>query len=119
MMAETGLLPGVHSVLATPFLPDESIDEQSLISLIGAFRKALVSGVLILGVMGEADRLSDAERERVIETTISAQDRLQVTVGVTHQSTVVTRDRARKGAELGAAAVRVAPTVVSSAVPAL
>jgi 4-hydroxy-tetrahydrodipicolinate synthase len=118
-MADNGLLSGVHSVLATPFLLDESVDEQSLISLIAAFRKAMVSGVLILGVMGEADRLSDAERDFVVETTISARDRLQVTVGVTHQSTVVTRARARKAADMGASAVMVAPPAGSMAGPAL
>ncbi len=118
-MADSVLLPGVHSVLATPFLPDESVDAQSLISLIGAFSKALVSGVLILGVMGEADRLSDAERDFVVETTMSARDRLQVTVGVTHQSTVVTRARVQRAAEMGASAVMVAPPVGSVAGPAL
>jgi 4-hydroxy-tetrahydrodipicolinate synthase len=118
-MSDTGLQPGVHSVLVTPFLLDETLDEKSLISLIDAFRKACVSGVLILGVMGEAERLSDAERERVVDLTISKRDRLQVTVGVTHQSTVVARARAKQAALAGASAVMVAPPMGSSAGPAL
>jgi 4-hydroxy-tetrahydrodipicolinate synthase len=118
-MADTGLHPGVHSVLVTPFLPDESLDEKSLISLIDAFRKACVSGVLILGVIGEADLLSDTERERVVDLTIAKRDRLQVTVGVTHQSTVIARARARQAALAGASAVMVAPPMGSVAGPAL
>lgn len=118
-MADSGLLPGVHSVLVTPFLPDESFDEKSLTSLMDAFRKTCISGVLLLGVIGEADRLSDTERERIFETAISVRDKMQVTVGVTHQSTVITRGRARKAARAGASAVMVAPPTGSSAGPSL
>lgn len=114
------LRPGVHAVMVTPFLPDEAIDKTSLARLVDAFAAAECQGVLALGVMGEADRLSDAERDRVIAATVAhASNRLQVTVGVTHQSTVVTADRARKAEEAGAAAVMVAPPVGSVAGPEL
>jgi 4-hydroxy-tetrahydrodipicolinate synthase len=59
------LASGVHSVLVTPFAPDESLDEASLRTLIDYYVAAGVAGVLVLGVLGEADKLSDAERERV------------------------------------------------------
>ena len=114
-MKETRLRPGVHSVLATPFLPDETLDEASLRSLVDSCVAASVDGVLVLGVLGEADRLSDAERDRVVALTLEqAGDRLQVTVGVTHQATVVTAARARAAARAGAAAVMVSPPVGST-----
>jgi 4-hydroxy-tetrahydrodipicolinate synthase len=44
---------------------------------------------------------------------------MQVTVGITHQSTVITRQRALEAVEAGAAAVMISPPVGSSAGPAL
>ncbi len=114
------LRPGVHNVMATPFLPDESLDEASIRSLVGYCAAAGCDGILMLGVLGEADRLSDDERETVIRTAIEAAGgRLQVTVGITHQSTVVTRARALAAANAGATAVMVSPPVGSAAGPAL
>jgi 4-hydroxy-tetrahydrodipicolinate synthase len=115
-----GLAPGVHCVTATPFLPDESLDEASLRSLVDYLARAGCDGILVLGVMGEADRLADAERDRLISLSIDhAGDRLQVSVGITHNPTVVARERARAAARAGAAAVMVAPPSGSVAGPAL
>lgn len=111
---------GVHSVLVTPFSPDESVDEGSLMTLIDYCVDAGVAGVLVLGVLGEADKLSDAERERVQSVAVEhAGGRVQVVVGVTHRSTVVTAERARAAARAGAEAVMVSPPPGSSAGPAL
>ncbi|HEU0115029.1 MAG TPA: dihydrodipicolinate synthase family protein, partial [Thermomicrobiales bacterium] len=90
------LRAGVHSVVATPFLPDESLDLASIDTLVDACARAGCDGLLVLGVLGEADRLSDIERDRVVARFLDrAGDDLQITVGVTHPSTVVTRERAR------------------------
>ena len=119
-MPDPGLRPGVHSVLPTPFLPDESLDEASLRSLVDFAAAAGADGILVLGVLGEADRLADAERDRVLHLALErAADRLQVTVGITHQSTVVTAARAHAAARAGAAAVMVAPPLGSAPGPAL
>ncbi len=110
MVTGGGLRAGVHVVTVTPFLPDETIDETSLRSLVEFCLNAGADGLLILGVMGEADRLSDRERERVIETVIDQNaGRMQVTVGVTAASTLVTRERAVDALRRGAEAVMVAP----------
>lgn len=114
------LRPGVHVVAVTPFLPDESLDEESLRSLVEFCVAAGSDGMLILGVMGEADRLSDAERERVIDGVITQNaGRLQITVGVTAGSTVVARQRAIAAARCGADAVMVSPPPGSAAGPVL
>lgn len=116
----TGLRPGVHSIAVTPFLPDESLDPGSLTTLIDYLVRCGCDGILVLGVLGEADRLSDRERDRVIAQTIDdAAGRLQVSVGVTHGSTVVTRQRALVAAEAGAEAVMVSPPPGSAAGRAL
>lgn len=111
---------GVHSVLATPFSPDESIDEPSIQTLLDHYVGSGVAGVLVLGVLGESDRLADAERERVQAVAVeAAAGRVQVSVGVSHGSTVVTRERARSAERAGAAAVMVSPPPGSAAGPAL
>ncbi|MFN8592807.1 MAG: dihydrodipicolinate synthase family protein [Thermomicrobiales bacterium] len=119
-MAESGLLPGVHIITATPFLPDESLDEASVATLVAACAAAGAEGMVILGVMGEADRLSDAERERVIDRFVAENaGRMQITVGVTAAGTHATRERARDAVRRGAQAVMVSPAFGMSAGPSL
>ncbi|MDQ2682859.1 MAG: dihydrodipicolinate synthase family protein, partial [Chloroflexota bacterium] len=116
----TPLKAGVHCVMATPFLPDESLDEESLASLIDYLVDGGCDGILILGVLGEADKLSDAERDVMIRRSIElSAGRLQVSVGITHPSTKVARERALACVEAGAAAVMVSPSPGMAAGPAL
>lgn len=115
-----GLRPGVHNVMATPFTEDESLDLESVGTLIDYLASSGVDGLLVLGVLGEADKLSDTERRELIETTLHhASGRLQVTVGITHGSTVVVKRRAQEAAERGADAVMVSPPPGSVPGPAL
>lgn len=114
------LAPGVHSVLPTPFAAGESLDEESIASLVDYYLGCRVDGVLVLGVLGEADKLSDGERERVQRATIAAvAGRAQVTVGVSHPATVVAAERARAADRAGATAVMVSPPRGAVAGPAL
>jgi 4-hydroxy-tetrahydrodipicolinate synthase len=115
-----GLKPGVHCISATPFLPDESLDLASLKTLLDYLAAGGCTGALVLGVLGEADRLDDDERREVLSTALDyAGDRLQISVGVTHNSTVVTRRRALAAQGQGVAAVMVSPPPGSAAGPAL
>jgi 4-hydroxy-tetrahydrodipicolinate synthase len=64
--------------------------------------------------------MSDDERRQVLDTALDhAGDRLQISVGVTHNSTVVTRQRAIDAQAQGVAAVMVSPPPGSSAGPVL
>jgi 4-hydroxy-tetrahydrodipicolinate synthase len=111
-----GLKPGVHCISATPFLPDESLDEASLKTLLDYLVAGGCDGALVLGVLGEADRLTDVERDRVIHGALDhAGDRLQISVGITHSSTVVTRARARAAERAGVVSVMVSPPPGSAA----
>src|SRR5947208_13701462 len=60
-------LTGVHNILATPFDADGAIDFASLRRLIDATVEAGVDGVTVLGVAGEAKKLTAAERSRVLD----------------------------------------------------
>lgn len=115
-----GLMPGVHCIAATPFLPDESLDLASIRTLLDYLVAGGCDGALMLGVLGEADRLSDDERRHVLDTALDhAGDRLQISVGITQNSTVVTRQRALDAQAQGVAAVMVSPPPGSAAGPAL
>ncbi len=114
------LKPGVHNISATPFLPNGSLDLASLRTLLDFLIERGCNGALVLGVLGEADKLSDRERDEVLAATLDhAGDRLQISVGITHGSTVVARQRAQEAEAAGAMAVMISPPPGSAAGPAL
>ncbi len=103
-------LGGVWNIVPTPFTPSGALDVASVGRLTGFAIGTGVDGLTILGVMGEAPKLSDAERTAVIESTLAAADgRRPVCVGISHAAT----DRAvafgREAAALGAHSVMLAP----------
>ena len=63
---------GVIPILATPFNEDESFDAESMSRLVEFIARTGVNGITVLGVLGEANRLNDAEREVVIRTAVNA-----------------------------------------------
>lgn len=102
-------LEGVWAILATPFDDGGRLDLDSLRSLVEFEIQAGVDGLTILGVMGEAHKLSDEERGQVVRATISAaHGRVPVAVGVSHTGTDVAVRLAREAEAAGAAAVMAA-----------
>ena len=63
-------LTGIYNITPTPFRPDGALDEPSLRKLTEFTRGTRVNGMTILGVLGEADKLTEAERDRVTEIVI-------------------------------------------------
>jgi len=107
---------GVFPILATPFRDDESFDEASMRRMIAFMAGLGVDGVTVLGVLGEANRTSDREREAIVRCAVEAAGgRVPVIVGVSHPGTRATIELAAMAAELGARAVMVAPS--AEAVP--
>ena len=102
-------LHGVNPILPTPFQDDGSLDVASLGRLVDYQRDAGVHGLAILGFMGEAHKLSDAERDTVIRTTLEHAGDLPVWVGVRAHGAAGAVEQARTAQALGAAAVFVAP----------
>lgn len=101
---------GVIPVLATPFRDDESLDLESLERLIQFNVDSGVDAITVLGLLGESNRLTDTERERVICTAIEAAGSLPVIVGTSHTGTAATIDLSRAAIDLGAAGVMIAPS---------
>jgi 4-hydroxy-tetrahydrodipicolinate synthase len=103
-------LHGVCTIALTPFTEEGDLDEVSIESLSDFYVDAGVHGVTILGIMGEAHKLSDAERQTVAERYLSAvAERVPVVVGCSAVATKVVVERARAAEESGAGAVMVAP----------
>ena len=101
---------GIHFMMPTPFAPDGSVDTGSIARLVETAASTGCTGVVTLGVMGEAHRLNDVERAPIIDAVIAACDsRLTVTVGVSGQSGAQVADRVREAQGIGATAVMASP----------
>ncbi|AVH60657.1 MULTISPECIES: dihydrodipicolinate synthase family protein [Streptomyces] len=89
------LAPGVWGVVATPFLGSAlEVDEPSLARLVEHYARIGTTGLTVLGVFGEAARLSAEERRAVLETVVDTVG-LPLVVGVTGLATAPVLEEAR------------------------
>ncbi len=103
-------LSGVCPITLTPFTDEGDVDLTGIDSLAGLYLDSGVHGLTVLGIMGEAHKLSDAERRVVMQRYLSAAaGSVPVVVGCSAMATRVTVERAREAEGAGAAAVMVAP----------
>lgn len=81
------LARGVWGVVPTPFEgPDARVDETGLVRLAEHYERVGAAGLTVLGVFGEAARLSMEERRRVLEVVAGATS-LPLVAGVTARAT--------------------------------
>lgn len=102
---------GVCVIAATPFTESGDIDWPSVDSLIEFYLGHGVDGVTVLGMMGEAQKLSEsesAELTRYLLERISG--RVPVIVGVSNPGTANLVKLSRLAMDAGAAGVMIAPT---------
>jgi 4-hydroxy-tetrahydrodipicolinate synthase len=103
-------LTGIYNITPTPFTEDGALDEASLRKLTEFTRRTGVNGMTILGVLGEADKLTESERDRVTGIVLDvAGDDFPICVGTTHAGTDGCIAYSRRAQQLGARAVMVAP----------
>ena len=101
---------GVFSVVPTPFFPDGRIDFESLNRVIDLFVGARVNGLTALGVTSETVRLSDVERDHVLERVIQqVGGKIPVVAGTTAAGTLACIEYSRSAARFGADAIMVSP----------
>lgn len=94
------LSSGVWGVVATPFLgPSLEVDGTSLSRLVKHYEGIGVTGLTVLGVFGEAARLSGEERRTVLEV-VAASVELPLVVGVTGLATAPVIEEARQVREV-------------------
>ena len=99
---------GVFTIAATPFLPDGTLDEGSLDRMTDFYLEKGATGLTILGIMGEAGKLSADESARVIEL-VCARANVPVIVGVSAPGLAAIEALSKVAMDNGAAGVMVAP----------
>jgi 4-hydroxy-tetrahydrodipicolinate synthase len=100
---------GVWPILVTPFDDKENVDLESMDRVVRFMAQLGMDGVTILGVLGESNRLVDAEREQIIAAAVKAAGTMPVCVGTSHTGTAAARALSQMAEQLGAAAVMVTP----------
>ena len=104
------MLEGVYSVLPTPFHDDGSLDMESMRRVVDLFIACGVNGLTALGVTGEVARLTEAERQIVLETvTGHVNGRVKVVAGTTAEGLQTCIDYTRRAKDAGASAVMISP----------
>jgi 4-hydroxy-tetrahydrodipicolinate synthase len=102
---------GVFVIAPTPFLPDGSLDLASTDRMTDAFLAAGASGMTILGVMGEAPKLTEAESLAFVDRVLKrVAGRVPVVVGASAPGFAQMKAIARGSMDLGAAGIMVSPT---------
>jgi len=100
----------VFPISATPFAPDGALDLDSLDRLVDFYLARRVHGLTLLGLMGEAPRLTPAESRAVVRRALArVAGRVPVVVGVSNADLRALAALANDAMAAGAAGVMVAP----------
>lgn len=99
---------GVFTIAVTPFWPDGGLDLASIDRMVDFYAAKGATGLTILGIMGEAGKLS-AEEGAVVIRRVVARTRLPVVVGVSAAGLAQIAGLAGVAMQTGAAGVMVAP----------
>lgn len=100
---------GVFVIAATPFREDYSIDLDSIDSMVDFYLKHGADGLTILGMMGEAPKLTFDEARTVAKRTIDRSGSTPVVVGISSPGFAAMAELSKAVMDLGAAGVMVAP----------
>ena len=107
MLDETA--KGVFTIAATPFLPDGALDIESVDRMVDFYAERGATGLTILGMMGEAGKLTSTESIEIIKR-VTARTMLPIVVGVSSPGFAAMGALANEAMAAGAAGVMVAPT---------
>src|SRR5258708_14559929 len=105
-------ISGVFNIMATPFEPGagNAVDVASLRRLVDFQIERGAFGLTILGVLGEAAKLSVDERKLVVETVMeSTAGRVPVVVGTSHNDTKTCIQLSKDAFAAGGAGVMISP----------
>ncbi|WP_209428167.1 dihydrodipicolinate synthase family protein [Pararhodobacter sp. SW119] len=101
---------GVYVIAATPFLPDGAIDHASIDRMVAFYLEAGATGLTILGMMGEAPKLTQDESLSVVNQVLDqVGGRVPVVVGVSAPGFAQIAGLSAAVMDAGAAAVMIAP----------
>jgi 4-hydroxy-tetrahydrodipicolinate synthase len=100
---------GVYIVAQTPFDEAGNVDLDSIDTLVDFYREHGANGFTVLGVSGEAGKLSAAEARQVAQRYTQCAEGLPVIIGVSNPSLAQLADFSHEAMDLGAAGVMIAP----------
>ena len=101
---------GVFSVLPTPFSSSGDVDPDSLRRVVDLFLADGVNGFTALGVTSEVARLTEAERDLVLDTVLAhVHGRVPVVVGTTAEGLRTCIEYSTRARRAGASAVMISP----------
>jgi 4-hydroxy-tetrahydrodipicolinate synthase len=99
---------GVFAIAVTPFTPDGAVDTASIDRMTDFYQSCGVSGLTILGMMGEAPKL-EADESLAVARQVVRRATVPVVVGVSAPGFAAMRSLARSVMDAGAAGVMIAP----------
>lgn len=100
---------GVYIIAATPFTDDGALDLQSIDTLTDFYIRCGVHGFTLLGMMGEAHKLTANESIEAVKRVVGRAGDRQIIVGVSHAGLENVRRLSHEVMIAGAAGVMVAP----------
>lgn len=105
---------GVFVVAVTPFTETLAVDYEGLDRLTDFYLQSGVDGITVLGMMGEAPRLTRDEAGAVVRRVVSRAKNIPVVVGVSAAGFPAMGALAREVMDIGAAGVMVAPAATKT-----
>ena len=103
-------ITGIFNILATPFDASQQLDLASLKTLVEFQIDKGAYGLTILGVLGEAAKLTVDERRQVMDTVLeTVNGRIPVVVGASHPQTQTVIDLCKAAQSAGAVGAMIAP----------
>jgi 4-hydroxy-tetrahydrodipicolinate synthase len=100
---------GVFVIACTPFTDNGAIDTASIDSMVDFYYEKGADGLTILGMMGEAPKLTQAESIEITRQTLARSAGKPVVVGVSAPGLAAIGELTKAVMDLGAAGVMVAP----------
>ena len=107
-MKLTSEAKGVYVIAPTPFHPDGKIDESSIDRMTDFFLQAGVTGMTVLGQLGEAPKMAHDESVGIVKRVLQRAN-VPVIVGVSAPGFAAMRALTQDVMTLGAAGVMIAP----------
>lgn len=107
-MKLTSEAKGVYVIAPTPFHPDGKIDESSIDRMTDFFLQAGVTGMTVLGQLGEAPKMAHDESVGIVKRVLQRAN-VPIIVGVSAPGFAAMRALTQDVMALGAAGVMIAP----------
>ena len=108
MMKLDSQAKGVYVIAPTPFHPDGKIDESSIDRMTDFFLQAGVTGMTVLGQLGEAPKMAHDESVGIVKRVLQRAN-VPIIVGVSAPGFAAMRALTQDVMALGAAGVMIAP----------